>query len=306
MDFKLEEANELLTSLKNVQKKIDEVIGKANALKDIKGNLHNETKKYYDPDIVFFDKCSKWSESIEKSITNLEDVIETYRSIDAIPSNPVGNGPAAEELTGDNNNPNNGIVDADTTDTPTEEVLKDDTGESGPIEKPDAEDTAESIEILDQENEKVSVKRAYVSTESTNLNVRDENGNIITSISNGTELNVIGTTEDGKTKIEWGDGEVAYVSSKYVNNDTNMTSSSSIETASTTPFNNFQATVSTNNQNLNVRSGPGMNNDVISTYQNGTNITIIGQEGNWYKVDVDGTSGYVYKDYITELGENNE
>lgn len=158
--------------------------------------------------------------------------------------------------------------------------------------------------IANSDNPSTGATQATVSTLGGRLNVRDENGNIITSISNGAEVNVVGQTEDGRTIIEWGDGDTAYVSSKYVNDSTNITSPISTPTEATI---SKSYTVSANS--LNVRSGPSTSNDVISSYSNGSNINVIGEEGNWYQVDLgDGNTGFVYKDYLTEnvAGGNNE
>ena len=46
---------------------------------------------------------------------------------------------------------------------------------------------------------------------------------------------------------------------------------------------------------LNVRSGPGTNNAVVEVLPDGTEVEVIGKEGNWYKI---GHNKYVYAAYI--------
>jgi cell wall-associated NlpC family hydrolase len=58
-------------------------------------------------------------------------------------------------------------------------------------------------------------------------------------------------------------------------------------------------TVSSNTTGLNVRSGPSVNTDVITLISSGTQVVIIGEEGDFYQVQLDTScTGYVHKDYI--------
>ncbi len=49
---------------------------------------------------------------------------------------------------------------------------------------------------------------------------------------------------------------------------------------------------------LNVRENAGMGYQVIGSLSNGTTVTILGKEGNWYKIEYNGGVGYVSADYI--------
>ena len=51
-------------------------------------------------------------------------------------------------------------------------------------------------------------------------------------------------------------------------------------------------------RNVNLRTGPGKNYDVIKILPAGQSMTIVGKTGNWYKVIVGKQSGYVVKDNI--------
>jgi hypothetical protein len=52
---------------------------------------------------------------------------------------------------------------------------------------------------------------------------------------------------------------------------------------------------------LNVRSGPGTTNAVVASAANGETVTILGEEGDWFKVELaSGTVGWVAKKFVTE------
>jgi hypothetical protein len=54
--------------------------------------------------------------------------------------------------------------------------------------------------------------------------------------------------------------------------------------------------------NVNLRSEGNMDSKVITKMDYGTSVTILSKFGEWYKVIHNGTSGYVFEEYIT-LGE---
>lgn len=53
---------------------------------------------------------------------------------------------------------------------------------------------------------------------------------------------------------------------------------------------------------LNVRSGAGTGHDVISKVKEGQVLQVIGQENGWFKVNVNGQTGYVSGDFVTKGG----
>jgi len=52
------------------------------------------------------------------------------------------------------------------------------------------------------------------------------------------------------------------------------------------------------NSRLNLRSGAGTDYSVIGQLLNGTEVEVIGQDGNWYEIVVPEMTGYVYGDYL--------
>ncbi|MDO4535888.1 MAG: SH3 domain-containing protein [Clostridium perfringens] len=59
------------------------------------------------------------------------------------------------------------------------------------------------------------------------------------------------------------------------------------------------------NTSLNVRKGPGTSYSIVDRLYNGKQVTIIGEESGFYKVQYDGKEGYVSKEYVTISASNN-
>lgn len=51
--------------------------------------------------------------------------------------------------------------------------------------------------------------------------------------------------------------------------------------------------------NVNVRSKPSNDAEILGTMSKGTQVEIIGTSGNWYEISFSGKSGYVYNKYIS-------
>ena len=64
-------------------------------------------------------------------------------------------------------------------------------------------------------------------------------------------------------------------------------------------------TVVTNGARLNLRTGAGLDFEIIDQLRPGEEVTVIGSEGDWYKVIVPEKTGYVHSDYL-ELIEKAE
>ncbi len=64
-------------------------------------------------------------------------------------------------------------------------------------------------------------------------------------------------------------------------------------------------TVATNGGRLNLRTGAGLNYEIIDQLRCGEEVIVIGSEGDWYEVIVSEKTGYVHSDYL-ELIETAE
>ena len=101
-------------------------------------------------------------------------------------------------------------------------------------------------------------------------------------LSDGTRVAVLDAL-DGWYKVAY-DGEVGYMSSDYVE---------------TQPIMNIEcggAKVTTSV--LNMRSGPGTENSIVTKLYEGTVAKIIGINNAWFKVQYGGQTGYISPDYV--------
>ena len=65
-------------------------------------------------------------------------------------------------------------------------------------------------------------------------------------------------------------------------------------------------TVNTDSSNLNVRSGPGTTYSTIGSLAKGAQVTILGEENGWYKIQYGSGTGYVSKDYISNVHDEGQ
>lgn len=101
--------------------------------------------------------------------------------------------------------------------------------------------------------------------------------------SNGVTLNALGSVKDWY-KVSYND-KTGYMAAQYVR---------------VTPEKSYDAAKSgsVNGSDVRVRMGPGTEFAAVGTYGKGTNVKISGETGNWYEVSINGTYGYMSKDYI--------
>ena len=57
---------------------------------------------------------------------------------------------------------------------------------------------------------------------------------------------------------------------------------------------------------VNFRKGPSMNYSIMRKVYKGYKLTYLGKNGNWIKVKYDGTTGYVYKDYVSGYSSSSD
>ncbi len=55
---------------------------------------------------------------------------------------------------------------------------------------------------------------------------------------------------------------------------------------------------SLNGSDINLRSGPGTDYDVVAKVSEPSSVTILGQDGDWYEVEVEGETGYLREDFV--------
>ena len=101
----------------------------------------------------------------------------------------------------------------------------------------------------------------------------------------GKQVTILGE-ENGWYKIQWNDS-VGYVLKEYVRTGGGSGS------ASQTP----NATV-TGGSTINVRSGPGTGYNRVATVAQNKRVTLLAEEGGWFKVSFDGATGYILGTYL--------
>lgn len=82
-----------------------------------------------------------------------------------------------------------------------------------------------------------------------------------------------------------------YLEESKTSSTTNNTSSNTYE----------EKTAYISEGSVNMRKGAGTNYNIIKVLSLNTQLTIIGEDGSWYKVKVGNTTGYVSKDYVSDI-----
>ena len=109
----------------------------------------------------------------------------------------------------------------------------------------------------------------------------------IGTLSEGETVVIIGET-DNWYEIEF-NGTTAYVSKDYIS----LTEPTPEVVKQTGYVYNLDGTL------LNVRPKPSTSQAAIGTLSEGETVVIIGETGNWYEIEFNGTTAYVSKDYIS-------
>ena len=115
-----------------------------------------------------------------------------------------------------------------------------------------------------------------------------------------TETASAGKTEDDKSKSLTGK-EAADLLSSLFGSKVNITATEDgIQiTTSGTEETTQTGTVTTNGGKLNVRTGAGLDKTAFTQLPNGTQVKVIGTDGDWVKILLPERIGYVHSDYLT-------
>ncbi|WP_300276817.1 C40 family peptidase [Peptacetobacter sp.] len=144
---------------------------------------------------------------------------------------------------------------------------------------------------------------AYVSV-SSSLNVRSSastSSSVITSLKNNTRVQVIEKSNNGWTKIKTDNGQIGWVSSKYIVSSPSSGNTSSQE-ESEIISGNLKINVSSG---LNVRKGPGTNYSVIGSLSGGSIVKAKEKSNGWYKIETaNGVEGWISGKYVSSTNES--
>ena len=131
------------------------------------------------------------------------------------------------------------------------------------------------------------------------VNVRNGPGTVYgisASVSRDTTVEVLDRSDPDWYQISW-DGKSGYVSSQFLSL-TEGASSAEVTVDRET------SSGSINGMHVYLRAAPSTSSAVLGTYSTGKELTITGTSGDWIAVRIDGTDGYVFRDFVTEAGSD--
>lgn len=132
----------------------------------------------------------------------------------------------------------------------------------------------------------------YVNTNTRGLNLRrTPNGDILGSYPRGTAVTVL-STEDGWSKVKVG-GQTGYMASLWLSSNKPSGSAGSVHVIGSATVNNPKDT-----QVLFLRSEPSVASSSLGYYRNGKNVKLLEKLDGWYKVSVDGKTGYMMAKFL--------
>ena len=154
-----------------------------------------------------------------------------------------------------------------------------------------------------------SLNKTGIVNVSSSLNVRSSastSSKVIGSLSGNTKVTIVGE-EGAFYKIEY-KGSHGYVAKEYVKDVTeNNNSNQGTQTPEkpSTPESTEKTGIVNVSSSLNVRSSASTSSKVIGSLSGNTKVTIVGEEGAFYKIEYKGSHGYVAKEYVKDVTENN-
>ena len=154
-----------------------------------------------------------------------------------------------------------------------------------------------------------STEKTGIVNVSSSLNVREgasTSSKVIGSLSGNTKVTIVG--EEGEFyKIEY-KGSHGYVAKEYIKDVTesnNSNQGTQTPEKPSTPENTERTGVVNVSSSLNVREGASTSSKVIGSLSGNTKVTIVGEEGAFYKIEYKGSHGYVAKEYVKDVTESN-
>ena len=150
-----------------------------------------------------------------------------------------------------------------------------------------------------------SLNKTGIVNVSSSLNVRSSastSSKVIGSLSGNTKVTIIGE-EGAFYKIEY-KGSHGYVAKEYVKDVTesnNSNQGTQTPEKPSTPESTEKTGIVNVSSSLNVREGASTSSKVIGSLSGNTKVTIVGEEGAFYKIEYKGSHGYVAKEYIKDI-----
>ena len=137
----------------------------------------------------------------------------------------------------------------------------------------------------------------YVNTNTRGLNLRaTPNGDILGSYPRGTKVTVL-STEGGWSKVQAG-SQTGYMASQWLSKSKPSAPGGSVSVTGTAVVNNPRDT-----QVLFLRKEPSTASEALGYYRNGKTVTLLAKLDGWYKVKVDGQTGYMMAKFLKVTDE---
>ncbi|MGU8563457.1 SH3 domain-containing protein [Clostridium perfringens] len=154
-----------------------------------------------------------------------------------------------------------------------------------------------------------SLNKTGIVNVSSSLNVRSSastSSKVIGSLSGNSKVTIVGE-EGAFYKIEY-KGSHGYVAKEYVKDVTesnNSNQGTQTPEKPSTPETTKKTGIVNVSSSLNVREGASTSSKVIGSLSGNTKVTIVGEEGAFYKIEYKGSHGYVAKEYVKDVTESN-
>ncbi|MGO4932405.1 SH3 domain-containing protein [Clostridium perfringens] len=153
-----------------------------------------------------------------------------------------------------------------------------------------------------------SLNKTGIVNVSSSLNVRSSastSSKVIGSLSGNTKVIIVGE-EGAFYKIEY-TGSHGYVAKEYVKDVTESSNSNQgtqTQEKPSTPESTEKTGIVNVSSSLNVRSSASTSSKVIGSLSGNTKVTIVGEEGAFYKIEYKDSHGYVAKEYVKDVTES--
>ncbi|MDM0925555.1 SH3 domain-containing protein [Clostridium perfringens] len=158
-------------------------------------------------------------------------------------------------------------------------------------------------------NNPETTKKTGIVNVSSSLNVREvasTSSKVIGSLSGNSKVTIVGE-EGAFYKIEY-KGSHGYVAKEYVKGVTesnNSNQGTQTPEKPSTPETTKKTGIVNVSSSLNVREGASTSSKVIGSLSGNSKVTIVGEEGAFYKIEYKGSHGYVAKEYVKDVTESN-
>ena len=219
------------------------------------------------------------------AIANQDDVQDLLEDVDSLYTNNIGSDPTLDAFMKS--------LQIRTDDA----VAQAKSNPSGGGDSTEAEGSADGASSAES-----GVGEVRVTTTDT-VNVRaaaDQNSEKLGTAAKGDTF--VRISEEGEwSKVKYKEGE-AYIKSEFLTtaNTDNADGGGAAETGDTGDGGGGGGKITVTDTGVNVRAAAGTNSDTIGKAENGKEYELLGEENGWYKINFNGSTGYIRNDFATK------